>query len=286
MPRADTMELLRAARRGGYAVPAFDISNYETFRAAVEAAEEERSPVILMVLQLDAPDGGLEYLSALIKQAQARATVPVALHLDHALDPEWAFRAVDLGFDSVMIDGSGLPFEENVAVTRRVVEYAHTRGIGVEAELGHVGFSGHTVDESPGAAVLTEPEEVVAFVERTDVDALAVAIGTCHGLYTEPPRLDLERLSAIEAVSPVPLVLHGGSGNPDEAIREAIRRGITKVNIYTELLDAFIGTLRGVLSRPESEAAWAYRLLPECMAAARELVRRKIWLCGSGAGHR
>ncbi len=281
MPRADTMALLRDARQGGYAVPAFDISNYETFRATVEAAEEEQSPAILMVLQLDAPDGGLEYLSALIKEGAARSSVPLALHLDHAVDAEWALRATDVGFDSVMIDGSALPLKQNVAVTRRVVEYAHAKGVGVEAELGHVGFTGHTVDESPGAAVLTVPEEVVEFVERTEVDALAVAIGTCHGLYKEPPELDLERLSAIEAVSPVPLVLHGGSGNPDDGIREAIRRGITKVNIYTELLDAYFGTLRRVLSRPESEAAWAYRLLPECVDAARELVRSKIRLCGS-----
>lgn len=281
MPAADTIRLLREARRGGYAVPAFDVSNYETFCAAAEGAEAERSPIILMVLQLDAPEGGLEYLAALIKEAAARASVPIACHLDHALDPQWALRAVDLGFSSVMIDGSALPFEENVAVTRQVVDYAHARGVGVEAELGHVGFGGYTVEESPGTAVLTVPEEVVEFVARTQVDALAVAIGTCHGLYQEPPNLDLERLSAIEAVSPVPLVLHGGSGNPDDAIREAIRRGITKVNIYTELLDAFFGTLRSVLGRPESQGAWAYRLLPEAIAAARELVRRKIHLCGS-----
>ncbi|MFQ6130622.1 MAG: ketose-bisphosphate aldolase [Armatimonadota bacterium] len=281
MPLADTLELLRTARREGYAVPAFDVSNYETFRAAIEGAEAERSPVILMVLQLDAPDGGLDYLSALIKRAAERSSVPVACHLDHALDPEWALRAVDLGFSSVMIDGSALPFNENVAVTRQVVDYARPRGVGVEAELGHVGFTGHTVDESPGAAALTVPEEVVEFVAQTQVDALAVAIGTCHGLYQEPPNLDLDRLSAIEAVSPVPLVLHGGSGNPDQAVREAIRRGMTKVNIYTELLDAFFGKLREVLARPESEAAWAYRFLPEAIAAARDLVRRKIRLCGS-----
>lgn len=281
MAQADTMELLRAARDGGYAVPAFDISNYETFRAAVEGAEAEQAPVILMVLQLDAPEGGLEYLAALIKEGAARATVPISCHLDHALDPQWAVRAVDLGFDSVMIDGSALPFEENVAVTQRVVEYAHARGVGVEAELGHVGFTGHTVDESPGAAVLTVPEEVVEFVARTEVDALAVAVGTCHGLYREPPNLDLNRLSAIEAVSPVPLVLHGGSGNPDQAIRQAIGCGITKVNIYTELLDAFFGKLRDVLGRPESQAAWAYRLLPEAICAARDLVQRKVRLCGA-----
>ena len=159
--------------------------------------------------------------------------VPIVLHLDHANELATIRKATDFGFTSVMIDGSQLPFEENVQLTKAAVEIARPHGVSVEAELGHVG--GMDLDDKECAeSVLTEPDQVTRFVEQTCVDALAVSIGTAHGVYRSEPQLNIERLEQLDAASPVPLVLHGGSGTPDEQIREAVRNGICKLNIYTD----------------------------------------------------
>ena len=223
-------QMLRDARRDHYAVPAFDVSNYEMMRCVLETCEEERSPAILMGLSVDLADRGMELLHGMAKAASDCFDIPVCMHFDHATDIEWIKRACDLGFSSVMFDGSVLPFEENAEKTAQVTEYAHARGISVEAELGHVGNGnigglGETgVDTDPGES-LTVASEVAKFVELTDVDALAVAIGTAHGVYKKTPSLRIDRLKEIAAVCHRPLVLHGGSGTPVEQVQEAIRHG-------------------------------------------------------------
>ena len=226
-------ELLADARQNRYAVPAFDCVEDVMVRAILEQAETCRAPVFLMALEADVEGNGWYYLSGLVKAVADRHDVPVVLHLDHADRLEPIEKAVDLGFTSVMIDGSKLPFEENVRLTRSVVELARPRGVSVEGELGHVG------GQDRGATtrahnVLTEPDEVARFAEATGVDALAVSIGTAHGIYQSLPSLDIERLAALDEASPVPLVLHGGSGTPPDQIQAAVRQGITKLNIYAD----------------------------------------------------
>ena len=227
-------EVLRAAQAGGYCVPAFDCVEDVMVRTILETCEKLRAPAILMGLPgPDLEGNGWFYIPGLIRAVADRHNIPVALHLDHAYSLDDIRRAVDLGFTSVMIDGSQLPFAENVRVTRATVEIAHPHGVSVEAELGHVGGSdlGNTVY---GESVLTEPAEARRFVEETEVDALAVSIGTAHGIYRQLPQLNIPRLQEIRAAVGVPLVLHGGSGTPDGQIQDAVRHGVTKLNIYAD----------------------------------------------------
>lgn len=227
-------DVLSAAQVGGYAVPAFDCVEDLMVRTILETCETLRTPAILMGLPgPDLEGNGWYYIPGLVRAVAGRHAIPVALHLDHANNLEDIRRGVDLGFTSVMIDGSSLSFSENVRLTRAAVAIAHPHGVSVEAELGHVG--GSDLEGSRHAdSVLTEPEEVRQFVAETGVDALAVSIGTAHGIYRALPTLNLERLGEIRAASDVPLVLHGGSGTPDDQIQEAVRRGVTKLNIYAD----------------------------------------------------
>jgi fructose-bisphosphate aldolase class II len=203
-------------------------------RAILETAESRRSPVVLMALAPDLEGNGMAYVPGLVRAVADHHPVPVVLHLDHADNLDLVRAAVDRGFTSVMIDGSALEFAENVRLTRAAVEIAAPRGVSVEAELGHVGGSDPecTVHRE---SVLTEPDEVARFVRETGVDALAVSIGTSHGVYQSLPNLNIERLRELDAASPVPLVLHGGSGTPEDQIRNAVRHGISKLNIYADL---------------------------------------------------
>lgn len=226
--------VLKPAQRERYAVPAFDCVTDVLVRAVLDKAEERRSPVILMALEHDLKDKGMVYISSLVRAVAPHYDIPVVLHLDHAEDTDLIKRALDHGFTSVMFDGSTLPLEENIRITRQVVELAKQYGATTEAELGRV--AGFEIGGSDtGEAVLTDPQGVANFVAATGVDALAVSIGTAHGIYVSTPTLHQERLSEIRAASDVPLVLHGGSGTPEDQVREAIRRGITKINIYADL---------------------------------------------------
>lgn len=226
-------EVLTHARANQYAVPAFDCMEDVMVRAILETAEAHRSPVIMMCLSPDLEGNGWIYLPGLIKAVADHHQIPVVLHLDHADNLELIKRGVDRGFSSVMIDGSSLPFEENVSLTRAAVQIAGPHGISVEGELGHVG--GMDLEATRRRqSVLTEADEVARFVEQTGVDALAVSIGTAHGVYESLPELNIERLEELNAASPVPLVLHGGSGTPEEQIRRAVRHGICKLNIYAD----------------------------------------------------
>jgi len=227
-------DILGRAQAGGYAVPAFDCVEDLMVRTILETCEALRCPAILMGLPGPDLEGkGWFYVPGLIRAVADRHSIPVALHLDHADRLEDIKRALDAGYTSVMFDGSRLPLADNVRLTRAAVELAHPHGISVEAELGHVG--GSDVENSrQSESVLTEPEEAQRFTRETGVDALAVSIGTAHGLYRQLPRLNIGRLKEIRAATDVPLVLHGGSGTPVEQIQEAVRHGVTKLNIYAD----------------------------------------------------
>lgn len=227
-------DVLRRAQAGGYAVPAFDCVEDLMVRTLLETCETLRAPAILMGLPgPDLEGNGWYYVPGLIRAVADKHSIPVVLHLDHATELDDIKRAVDLGYTSVMIDGSRLPFAENVRLTRAAVDLAHAHGVNVEAELGHVG--GSDVESMAYAeSVLTEPQEARRFVNETQVDALAVSIGTAHGIYRQLPKLSIEHLDEIRTATDVPLVLHGGSGTPVDQIQEAVRHGVTKLNIYAD----------------------------------------------------
>ncbi len=245
--------VLKPAQNAHYAVPAFDCVTDVLVRSILDKAEELRSPVILMALENDLKGKGMAYISALIRNIAPYYTIPVVLHLDHAEELDLIKRALDHGFTSVMYDGSTLAVEENIHRTAAVVELAKKYDASTEAELGRVaGFELGGADT--GEAVLTDPQGVADFVAATHVDALAVSIGTAHGIYVSTPNLHQERLSEIRAASDVPLVLHGGSGTPEDQVAEAIRRGITKINIYADLRIAMgkgFDSMAGQKRRPD-----------------------------------
>ena len=230
-------EVLADARARQYAVPACDFVEDVMARTILETAEANRAPIIMMTLDMDLESGGGNgwiYQAGIVKAAAAHHKIPVVLHLDHANDLNMIRKAVEMGYTSVMIDGSRLPFDENVALTKAAVAIAKPRGVSVEAELGRV--AGTDLDGvSSEDNVLTEPDEVARFVELTGVDALAVSIGTSHGVYKALPKLHIDVLKRLNAISPVPLVLHGGSGTPDDQMQEAVRNGISKVNLFADL---------------------------------------------------
>ena len=232
---ANLNDVLVPASHGKYAVGLFNTVNLELARGVLSAAEELKSPVIIGTADILLPFGPMEELSWLLLPMAKRAQVPVVVHLDHGLSYESCVQALELGFSSVMYDCSTDPYDENVRKVREMAELAHSRGATIEAELGHVGDNfGPGASENP-EAFYTSPEQAKDFVEKTGVDALAVAVGTAHGAYRFPPKLDFPRISEIAAATGIPLVLHGGSGLTESDFREAVRRGIAKINIFTDI---------------------------------------------------
>lgn len=272
-------ELFQAAKKGGYAVGAFNVNNMEIIQAIIEAAEEENSPVFLQASQGGIKYAGIEYIAGLARVAAEKAKVPVALNLDHGTSFTQVVQCVRHGFSAVMIDGSQLPFEENIAITQKVVEVAHPNGVSVEAELGKIGGVEDDIVVESADATFTDPQEAAEFVERTNVDALAIAIGTAHGLYKGEPKLDYDRLAEIAAATPVPLVLHGASGISDEAIKKAVPHGICKINIDTELRIAFAKAVQDVVNNKPEEYD-PRKLLGPAREAMKEVVRKKMRLFG------
>lgn len=269
-------KVLKIADQRGIALGAFEFWSYEVARAIVQAAEELDVPVILQcgkteILRM----GGVEGAVTLAYLATKDSTVPVALHLDHAVTFEDCNNAINAGFSSVMIDASALPYEENVKITRKVVRRAHAAGITVEGELGRlIGEEGDTKVKGPEAAQ-TDPQEAKKFVEETGVDALAVSIGTAHGQYSFKPNLNMDRLDRIKKVVDIPIVLHGGSGTPKEQVRQAIIHGIRKVNICTDIQvamgETYIKTLKTEGFKYSCENLWG-----PSEKAAKEVVKEKI----------
>ena len=274
------VEMLKNAEAGGYAVGAFNCNNMEIVQAIVAAAEAENSPVIMQASQGAIKYAGLDYIVAMAKLAAEHTHVPVALHLDHGTSYEQAVQCIHAGFSSVMIDGSKLPLDENIRLTRRVLDVARAVGVSVEAELGKIGGTEDDIVVSERDALLTDPEEAATFVNETKVDALAVAIGTAHGQYKGIPELDFPRLEKIKSLVSIPLVLHGSSGVADDDIREAVRLGVRKVNIDTNIREAFTQAARKVLDVNPQEID-PRKVLGPAREAAIEIIREKMRLFGS-----
>ena len=265
-------EILEDAKNKKYAVGHFNMLNLEMARGIIEAAEEEKSPLILGVAEVHFPLIPFEYASIIMKHIAENAKVPVCLHLDHSTKFETVLHAIKAGFTSVMYDGSSLPYEENIKSTIEVTKVAHPLNVSVEAELGHVGL-GSNANDYGSDELYTKPNEAVDFIERTKVDALAVAIGTAHGKYIKKPVLDITRLDKIYAVSPKPLVLHGGSGLTDDDFKETVKHGISKVNICTEMC---IAARDAYLASSNHEI-----LFDDAKNAVKEVVKQKMKLFGS-----
>ncbi len=295
-------EILAPAMAGKYAVGAFNINNLESLQAVIAAAQEENSPVIIALTPSAIEYAGLLYLVKIVSAGAELAHVPMSMHLDHGKDIETIKKCLDAGFTSVMIDGSHLNFEENITLTKKVIELALRKGAAVEAELGRIaGVEEASVEEKE--AILTDPDAAKEFVERTDVDALAVAIGTSHGAYKfkGEPKLDFKRLTEIREQVHVPLVLHGASGvpswiiekankygaqlagakgMPDESIIQAVKLGISKINIDTDLRLAFTATVREVLATTPTQFD-PRKILGPARDAMKKVVKNKMRLFGS-----
>jgi fructose-bisphosphate aldolase class II len=269
-------EVLSAARAGGYAVPAFNIFNLEMLQAALGAAEVERAPVIVQISPRSIAYAGLCPLAALATALVESLPVPVVLHLDHGPGLAECQAALDEGFTSVMYDGADLPFAENVRRTRDVVAAAHARGAAAEAELGQVGHASH--DHLP--VDLTDPEEARRFVAETGVDALAVAIGTVHGMTETGAVLDVERIADLARNVDAALVMHGSSGVGTDMLARAVEAGIRKVNLSTTLQRVFMDTLRRSASVPGHETD-ARAVLRDARDAVMEAARHRIRLVGA-----
>ena len=277
MPLVTSEKMLLDAQKRGYAVGAFNCENMEMVKAIIAAAEELRAPVMLQTTPSTIRYASLDMFAAMVAAEAKHATVPVCLHLDHGSSFELAVQAINAGYTSVMIDGSKLPFEENVAVSRRVADVARAVCVPCEAELGKVG--GKEDDLVAVADTNTDPMEAKAFVERTGVTSLAVAIGTAHGFYVGTPVLDKARLSEIRKVVDIPLVLHGASGLTDEDVRDCVARGICKVNFATELRKAFTDACRK-LAEEDSKAFDPKVFCKAGMAAVKDLVMSRMKVCG------
>lgn len=278
-------ELLSSAQRGGYAVAALSARYRACVRPALEAAQELRSPVIIEISQRELGWFGLtprdfrDALEAAVRELDFR--FPLALHLDHSWEPQVIHAAIEAGFSSVMIDASAQPFEENVRQTREIVNYAHARGVSVEAELGKLTTTDKLETEGD-EALYTVPEEALDFVGQTGCDVLAVSIGTAHGVYpVKNPKIDFERLEAIRRLLPdIPLVLHGGSGLPAETVHRAIALpggGISKMNIATDLENALLAAMGGLSRMTSAELdALDPALRAQGLAAVKAEARDKI----------
>lgn len=293
-------DLLVPARREAYAVGAFNIYNLESLLAVSEAAVEEKSPAIFAVTPSAIKYSGLPYLTSIAKTAAESSPVPMSLHFDHGEDLDSISKCVTAGFTSVMIDGSHMKFEENIWLTKQVVDLAHSKRVSVEAELGRLAGVGEEKTIEDEDAAFTDPDNVEEFVKRTNVDALAVAVGTSHGAYKfkAEPRLDFDRLKLISEKAAIPLVLHGASGVsgwmiekagkygaqlegakgiPDKHIQKAISLGIAKINIDTDLRLAFTVTVREVLTDSPKEFD-PRKILGPAKDAMKEVVRAKMRL--------
>ncbi len=271
--------MLVKARKEGYAVGAFNAENMEMVKAIIAAAEEVKAPVIIQTTPSTIKYAGSTMYAAMVKAEAEKATVPVAIHLDHGSSYELAMECIESGYTSIMIDGSGLEFEGNIEVTKKVIEEAHKVGLPVEAELGKVG--GKEDDLEVEVDTNTDVKEAVEFVERTGVDILAIAIGTAHGFYVGTPVLDKERLSDIAALIDIPLVLHGASGISDEEVADCVRRGIAKVNFATELRVAYTSAIKELIAeKPETFDPKAFGKVG--MEAVKNLVMNRMTICGCG----
>ena len=269
-------DLLAVANEHNFAVPAFNISDYIMFNGIIEAAEEKEAPVIIAIHPDELSHTTTEMVKGIIDRIN-KSSVPAVIHLDHGASYAQVITAIQAGFTSVMIDGSSLPFEENIALCQKVVEAAHAVNVSVEGELGTIGSTDAEL-EGGNVIIYTDPEDAVKFVEATGVDTLAIAIGTSHGLYPKgmKPELKLDLLKEIKGKVSIPLVLHGGSGNPDKEIGESVTLGVNKINISSDIKAAYYEKMREVLK--DESLREPNQIQPPCVEAMKEIAFHKIQL--------
>jgi fructose-bisphosphate aldolase, class II len=270
-------DLLAVARANNFAVPAFNISSNMLLKGVMEASEEAQSPVILAIHPDELSFVTPEFVAYAVEAAN-KATVPVCIHLDHGANLGQVMAAIKCGFTSVMIDASSQPLEQNIAICKEVVALAHSVNVSVEGELGTIGTTGPDAEPGADVVIYTNPDDVVIFVEATGVDTLAVAIGTSHGIYPKDkkPELKLDLLKEIRSRVETPLVLHGGSANPDDEIAAAVRLGVNKINISSDIKDAFYQKAREVLKHPTIREPNS--IYPPCIDAMKKVAHHKIEL--------
>jgi fructose-bisphosphate aldolase class II len=268
-------ELLSVANDNDFAVPAFNISDYAMFNGIIDISEQKNAPLIVAIHPDEVSHIGAESVLAMRARAH-RSSVPVVIHWDHGGTYEQILSAIQIGFTSVMIDASMLPFDENVAITKRVVDAAHAVGLSVEGELGTIGKTDNEAEDGAADIIYTVPEDAVRFVEQTGVDSLAIAIGTSHGLYpaSMKPELRLDLLKEIKAAVTIPLVLHGGSNNPDDEIGRSVKLGVNKINISSDIKAAYHQKMREVLA--DASLREPNSIQPPCIEAMQVVAAHKI----------
>ena len=254
--KVNSNKVLPVAQKIGFAIPATNFIDLDSARTFVKVAEERRLPLILAFAESHRQILSLEEAALIGNYFVDKAMVPIVLHLDHGTNPEFIFKAIELGFSSVMIDASQKEFEDNIKITKEIVDYAHKHNVSVEAELGHVGSEDLTEAYELSDSIYTQVNDVIEFVDRTNVDSLAISIGTAHGVYKGEPKINFERLKEIKEIAKVPLVLHGGSSSGDENLSRCAANGISKINIFTDFIN-------GALHKIEKGQAKNYLVLKE-----------------------
>lgn len=253
MPLVNTMTMLRDAREKGYCVGAFNIVDYLTIETVIEAAEQMNAPAIIQTSSASIKRFGIRTLVEMTRIAAEGSTVPLSLHLDHGTDRQRLSEAIQLGYNSVMIDASSHPFEENVRITKEVVEEAHAKGISVEGEIGVVAGVEDEIVVSCDDAIYTTPEEAIEFRDQTNIDFLAAAIGTAHGFYKVEPKLNIDTLRDIHAQTDYPLVVHGGTGLDDDTVKQLVAAGGSKFNVSTRIKQVYIDAMYGYIDGKRNE---------------------------------
>lgn len=278
MELTNPIKFIKKAQEKGVAIASFNVHNMETIQAVAEGAAEENCPVIIQTTPGTLKHAGIPYISYMVKAAAEKCSVPIALHLDHCTDFDTIMQCIRYGYTSVMIDTAHLSYDENVEMVKKVVEAAHGAGVAVEGELGRIGGVEDDLALDERAATFTVPEEAKDFVDKTGIDMLAIAIGTAHGEYKGEPKLDFERLSAIRAMVDLPLILHGASGVPDSQIKESLKRGISKINIATELKIPMAAAIKECFANNSGEND-PRKYMGSAKEAVKKVVRQKIKLC-------
>ena len=269
-------DLLAVANEQNFAIPAFNIGTGQILKAVIDRCEAKQAPVILAIHPDELAFQGDSFIAQCIDAAN-KSRVPMSIHLDHGSTMEQIMRAIRTGFTSVMIDASHHSFEENVAITKKVVEIAHPLGVSVEAELGTIGTTEHDMEGGTDEIIYTKPDDAVKFIKETNIDALAIAIGTAHGIYPKhfKPELKQDLLSEIKSKVSIPLVLHGGSANPDSEIAESVKRGVNKINISSDIKDAFYQQLRKTLAA-DAHVREPFVLYQESIKVMDQVIDQKI----------
>ncbi|MBU2701256.1 fructose-bisphosphate aldolase class II [Sporomusaceae bacterium BoRhaA] len=271
-------EMLEVAQEHKFAVPAFNAGTGQLLTAMMESAEEKQAPVIMAIHPDELSFLRDSFIASVLYEAN-HTKIPMVLHLDHGSSYEQCIHAIQIGFNSVMIDGSHLSFEKNIALTKKVVEAAHPVGVFVEGELGTIGNTGNSIENGTTEITYTNPEDAKEFVEKTGVDSLAIAIGTAHGIYPKGfiPKLKLDLITEIKNKVNVPLVLHGGSSNPDKEIADSVKLGISKINISSDIKFSFMTAVQKYLAEKglEREPNVIY---PSCIRACRDTIEQKMAL--------